>query len=106
MSAVWDSTLRVCDWPTCGASYDATTGPTGQAPGRVWRNHLTFDLHLCGDHSPAWGSGDGPHAPHLDHSTSKSACNCGVPLPGLTLGEMSDAYLAHIAQVILLGDED
>lgn len=99
MSYVQDSTLRTCDWPGCFATYDATTGPRGQTAERHWRNHPTFGLHLCGDHSPAWGSGDGPHAPHLNHGTQTSVCNCGALLPGMTLGDMSDAYLIHLARI-------
>ena len=99
MSYVPDSTLRVCDWPECEASYDATTGPEGQTAEHHWRHHRTFELHMCGYHSPVWGAGYGPHAPRLDHATRTSACNCGTPLPGQNLGEMSDAYLSHLAEI-------
>lgn len=101
MSYVADSTLRRCDAPGCAADYDAWTGPKGQTAERHWLHHPTFDLHMCPDHKDLWSlDKSGPHCPNLDHATRAAACSCGHPLPGPTLGRMTDAYLTHLAAAL------
>lgn len=91
-----NSTLRACDYPRCGATFDAATGPLGQTLVWCWRLHKTFGLHLCPDHSGLWGGGEGPHVPRLNYAERTTSCSCGEHLPGITLGEMAQAYLAHL----------
>jgi hypothetical protein len=97
MSYVPDSTLRACDYPQCGAVYDALAVMTGTAHADGWRHHPTFGLHMCGAHAGVW-SPDGPdaHRPALNRLTA--ACSCGHPLtaaPG-TLGAIKADYLRHL----------
>lgn len=99
MAHLPDSTLRSCDYPGCSAIYDAVTGPPGQTPDRCWRRHRSFFLELCPDHSPLWGGGDGPHVPRLNRETSAASCSCGEGLPGVTLGQMKEAYQGHLRSV-------
>jgi hypothetical protein len=99
MSYLPDSTFRACDAPGCTATYDAVTGPLGQTPERCWRLHRTFSLHLCPDHSWLTGAGEGPHMPRLDRESRSASCSCEESLPGITLGQMKEAYRRHIASL-------
>jgi hypothetical protein len=93
-----DSTLRVCDWPACVAWYDAAEvmGGTAAAPG--WLTLSSPGVILCGDHSGVWGTQRNPQ--HLVRlRKEKSACGCGFPLVGATLGELRIVYIAHLVEV-------
>lgn len=98
------TTDRLCDWPTCTDLYDALAVMEGTASAPGWRMHPTFSLHMCGEHAPLTfgGNGDGPHCPRIVHGTSLAACSCGVVLTAgrRTLGQMTDAYRAHLADVL------
>jgi hypothetical protein len=78
------TTLRLCDWPPCHASYEAFAVLDGKAKNTGWLGPSSLGFDMCGVHVPlTFGDRDpltGPHCPILDHDTKTSRCSCGFTL--------------------------
>lgn len=90
--------LRACSIPTCGAAYDAADGPPVHecTRERHWVRTSSPGVLLCPDHSHLFNH----HTPRLDHATRTASCDCGLSLPGPTLGHMATAWTAHAAVLL------
>lgn len=89
---------RACTLPDCPATYDAADGPPH---GERWLRKASPSVVLCPDHTWLFDH----HVPRLDHDTRTCACDCGLSLPGPTLGHMGAAWVAH-ALALLNEPED
>ncbi|MFC4048315.1 hypothetical protein ACFOY4_01355 [Actinomadura syzygii] len=99
-AAYGGSVHRCCDWPSCPALMDAVAVMSGE-PGAPsgWMRGTMLDLRMCPDHVDVWN--DHAHVPAwtavgVDRTM---ACSCGTPLPGRAVGDITDTYCAHLAEM-------
>jgi len=90
--------LRACSIPGCDATYDAVDGPPVHeyTRERHWVRTSSPGILLCPDHAHLFTH----HAPRLDHATRTASCDCGLSLPGPTLGHMGAAWAAHATALL------
>lgn len=80
--------LRSCSIPGCPATYDTADGPPHE---ERWLRKASPSVVLCPAHTWLFDH----HVPRLDHTTRTCSCDCGLSLPGPTLGHMGTAWVAH-----------
>ena len=85
--------LRACTIPGCPATHDAAEGPPH---GERWLRKASPGVMLCPDHAHLFDQ----HTPRLTHATRTCACDCGLSLPGPTLGHMGSAWTTHAVDLL------